>query len=305
MTRLHEREAIAHPECCRRHSAYQKPRQGAKRCSVSRADTVLPVDGARDTVCALEAAPQAFVAPLRHDHRGMRMTTPESPETNSKTILDRLEEWIYRLNEKDHWIFRLYDLGNEIWARLVFRGVRKKAESINEEISESGGGQNSTEAGDEVHVRFLSDKDAPAFAEFCGKLSTRYLPPHPLDPASARAALKRQSYIPLGIFLNGSLEGYLLIRFFFPRRAVAGIWIFPSLHGKKYGRDAFWVSTCFLRACDLPAYCTIPIGNTPSVNTAKASGYEVLRTNSRFHVLRVDPPLFERRLADRKSKAAG
>jgi hypothetical protein len=66
MNRLHEREAIAHPECCRRYSAYQKPRRGAKRCPVSCADTVLPGDGARDTVCALEAVPQAVLAPPGH-----------------------------------------------------------------------------------------------------------------------------------------------------------------------------------------------------------------------------------------------
>jgi hypothetical protein len=46
------------------------------------------------------------------------------------TFQDRAEELIYRLNEADHWIFRLYDWGNEVFAAIRLSGVRRRYATI-------------------------------------------------------------------------------------------------------------------------------------------------------------------------------
>jgi len=214
----------------------------------------------------------------------MSQVVPEPPATLS--LQDRLEEWIYRLNEEDHWIFKLYDWGNELWARVFFRAARRRGELVDEEIEDSEG---------EGRVRFLGPDDVEAFADFCAALDTRYLPPHPLDRASAARALARSSYVPLGIFWRDELVGYVLVRFFFLRRAVNGIWMLPLSHGKSFGKHSFWVSCRYLHDLGLPAYCTIPLGNTPSIHTAWWSAYEIVRTNHHFHVLKMNPRLFGER----------
>lgn len=43
---------------------------------------------------------------------------------------DALEVWLYELNERNHWLFRLLEWGNEIHSRIVFRGVRRRAALI-------------------------------------------------------------------------------------------------------------------------------------------------------------------------------
>jgi hypothetical protein len=193
-------------------------------------------------------------------------------------LLDRLEEWIYRLNEEQHWIFRLYDWFNELWARLMFRGVRARASRLDLVVSVKDC---------RARVRFLTFRDEDTFAEFLARLDVSYLPPHPLDRRSAGVALRRRSYIPIGIFVEGELIGYILLRIFFFRRAVTGIWMLASTHGAGIGRHTLYESVSFLEREGLPNYCTIPIGNEPSLRIAHWCGWRIIRTNRFFNVLKV------------------
>jgi len=206
------------------------------------------------------------------------MTDPGvSPETRLN-LQDRLEEWVYRLNEQQHWIFRLYDWGNEVWARLVFGGVRTRASKMDRPVS----------AGDcQAHVRFLTLRDLEAFRELLSRLDVRYLPPHPLDRSTAERVLRRRNHLPLGIFVEEEMIGYILLRLFFFRRAVTGIWMLASTHSAGVGRHTLLTSVEFLKREGLPNYCTIPLGNEPSMRIAHWCGWRVIRTNRRFNVLKV------------------
>jgi len=191
-------------------------------------------------------------------------------------LQDRAEEWIYRLNEREHWIFRLYDQANELWAALVFRGVRRRAATIEADIEARGR---------TARVRFLGAADTEAFAAFLAALDAKYGPPHPRERAAAARALRRRSYVPIGIFADGALVGYILLRLFFPRRAVTGIWMLAATHNAGLGRHTLWEAVRFLRAEGLANYCTIPVDNENSVRIALWCGWKVVRTNRRFHVL--------------------
>jgi hypothetical protein len=202
-------------------------------------------------------------------------------DTSSETplgVLDRLEEWIYRLNEEQHWIFRLYERGNELWARLVFRGVRARASTLDVVVSVRDRA---------ARVRFLTPPDVEAFAEFLSRLDVRHQPPHPLDRRTAEGVLRRRSHIPIGIFVEDELIGYILLRLFFFRRAVTGIWMLASTHSAGIGRHTLYESVKFLEREGLPNYCTIPLGNEPSLRIAYWCGWRVIRTNRRFDVLKV------------------
>jgi hypothetical protein len=192
-------------------------------------------------------------------------------------LQDRAEEWIYRLNERDHWIFRLYDGVNEVWAGLVFRGLRRRAERLDVTVA--------ARSGREARLRFLRPADLDAFAAFLAALDVRYLPPHGRDRTAAARALARRSYVPLGIFLEGRLVGYLLQRLFFPRRAVSGIWMLAAAHNAGVGRVMFLEAAKAMSAEGLDNYVTIPLDNEPSMRIALWCGWKVIRTNRRFHVL--------------------
>ncbi len=210
----------------------------------------------------------------------MSAAEPETPRGLQARLLDAAEEWIYRLNEREHWIFRLYDQANEWWAALVFRGVRERAREIDETVA----GADGTEA----RLRFLTPADEAAFAELLAGLSSKYLPPHPRDPVACARALRRRSYLPFGIFVEGRLIGYLLLRLFFPKRAVTGIWTIPTTHNVGIAQACLRKTGSFSTGQGLADYATVPVDNLNSVRVANGAGWRTLRTNKRFHVLRFE-----------------
>lgn len=192
-------------------------------------------------------------------------------------LLNRAEEWIYRANERQHWVFRIYDFGNELWARLVFRGVRRRARAYARTLEGKG---------DRAELRFLGEDDLDAFASLLARFDFKYLPPHPLDRASAAWALRRRSYLPFGIFHRGELVGYTLVRLFFPRRAVTGVWSLRSNHNRGFSQVAVKTTAEFTAREGLHDYVTVPIDNPHSLRGAQWAGWKIIRTNRRFHVLR-------------------
>jgi len=196
-------------------------------------------------------------------------------------LQDRAEEWIYKLNEHDHWIFHLYAWGNEVWARLVFSTTRTEAARIDRPIRTDSG---------EARFRFLTPADLDRFAALLERMRTLpHKPPHPLDLDAAARALDRRSNLPFGIFVGDDLVGYLLLRLFFPRRAVLGIWMPASRHNARLGRQAVDLASDFMRSRSLANFITVPIDNTSSLRVAEICGYRLLRTNRRFHVLWIPP----------------
>ena len=200
-----------------------------------------------------------------------------SPEGFYARFRDRAEEWIYRLNENEHWIFKLYDWGNEVWAALRFRGVRRRANALDRSFA--------TGTGVDAHIRGLTTADDEAFVALVAQLDFQYGPPHPVDRAGALRALRRHSYLPFGIFVEKRLVGYLLLRLFFPSRAVTGIWTLPETYNLGLGQAALRRTANFSHAEGLADYATISIDNPNSLRMANAAGWATIRTNRRFHVL--------------------
>lgn len=207
----------------------------------------------------------------------MTVSAPSPQSGFLARLQNRAEEAIYRLNEANHWIFRVYDWGNELFAGLRFRGVRRRAGTLDAALR--------TDAGIGARIRFLTPADGEIFAEFLGRLNARYLPPHPLDRTAALRGLQRRSYLPFGIFVDQDLVGYLLLRLFFPNRAVTGIWTLPETHNLGVAQASLRQTANFTRSEGLPDYATVPVDNVNSVRVAIGAGWRVIRTNRRFHVL--------------------
>ena len=200
---------------------------------------------------------------------------------NSPNLYQQLQDWaeerIYRLNEKGSFIFKVYDFSNEVFARIRFRGLRKRASRLDVPFM--------TRTGLDARIRFLQTTDKSSFAEMLSGLEGRYGPPHPVDAIGASTALTRFSYLPFGIFVEGKLSGYLLLRLFYPSRAVTGIWTLPDTHNLGLGQEALKQTAAFSHSEHLPDYATIPIDNHNSLRMANSAGWQVIRTNHRFHVL--------------------
>jgi hypothetical protein len=202
---------------------------------------------------------------------------PRPPSSAWERVLSRLEEWIYALNERDHWIFKLYDAANGLWARLFFGGIRRAAAGFDEPLEGKG---------IEGRMRLLTPDDLDAFAALLAAFDFEYLPPHALDRETARTALRRKSYLPLGIFHGDDLVGYLLLRLFAPKRAVLGIWSLSAYQNRGLTTAACVAAAEFTRVHGYPNFITVPIDNVFSLRVGLAVGWKLLRTNSRFHVLR-------------------
>lgn len=206
------------------------------------------------------------------------------PASAAQRLLSWAEVWIYEANERGNAVFALYDWANELWARLFFGGIRRKAAALRVPL----------EGKDETGLmRLLTPDDADAFAELLASFDFRYLPPHGLDRATAEASLRRKSYLPLGVFHGDELMGYLLLRLFAPRRAVLGIWSKTSHHNRGFTKAATKAAAEFTRENGYANFITVPLDNIYSLRVGLWAGWRVVRTNERFHVLvyRPEEPL--------------
>ena len=200
------------------------------------------------------------------------------PATPLAKLLGRAEEWIYEANARDLAIFRLYDFGNAMWARIRFAGVRRRAASFRAELRGRDGAR--------AVMRWLAPSDEDALVRLWGEFDFRFLPPHALDRATATRVLTAPHCLPLGVDdEEGRLVGYSLIRLFFPRRAVMGLWLLRKVHTQGFGNAAAFATTLLTRAEGLPNFVTIPRENLPSLATVLSCGWQLLRTNRGFHVL--------------------
>jgi hypothetical protein len=200
-----------------------------------------------------------------------------APRTPAQRLLARAEEWIYDLNAREHWIFRVYDAGNAAWARVAFRGVRRRAGEFEAHAR--------TKAGVDAVMRVVRPGQADELAALFADFQFRYRPPHPLDPGAVRRLLAAPHCIPFGIWVQGRLMGYSLIRLFFPRRAVMGIWFLQSHATRGHGQIFSYATSRWTRSEGLPNFITVPRDNVASLRGAMLSGFRILRTNRRFHVL--------------------
>jgi hypothetical protein len=208
----------------------------------------------------------------------MTETDPSRPPSSFfERVLSRMEEWIYTLNEQNHWIFKLYDAANEAWAGLFFGGIRRAALDFDVPLHGKG---------IEARMRLLRPGDFEAFAALLASFDFKYMPPHPLDRETARSALHRKSYLPLGLFHDGELVGYLLLRLFAPKRVVLGIWSVQSYQNRGLTTVACVAAANFTQANGYPNFVTIPLDNTYSLRVVLTVGWKMQRTNSRFHLLR-------------------
>jgi hypothetical protein len=200
------------------------------------------------------------------------------PRGRLERLLCRAEEWIYDLNARDHWLFRVYERANAAWGWLVLRGVRRRAAAIDAELRSRDGAR--------MRLRLLTPADEAAFAAMLARFDFENLPPHPLDRATAARVLRQSNCLPFGIFdEQGALGGYLLLRFFFPWRVTSGVWSFPAFGGRGLTQAGLRVTAELSREAGLADYITVPVGHNASLGAATGAGWKVIRTNRRFHVL--------------------
>lgn len=206
----------------------------------------------------------------------------EEEGVHPSSFFDRLqcraEEWIYDLNARNHWIFRLYDAGNEVWARLAMGRVRREAARYRVALEGKEGAR--------ADLRPLTFEDLDRFAELLAQFEFEHLPPHPLDRAGAEAVLQRANHLPFGIFdEDGRLIGYTLVRLFFPFRAATGVWSLSLNYAQGISRAAVQATAELTGRIGLADYVTVPLDNIYSLRGAQWAGWRIVRTNRHFHVL--------------------
>ena len=198
--------------------------------------------------------------------------------------MEALESWLYELNERNHWFFRFLEWGNDQYARIVYRGVRRRASRIDDEIP----GRSRS-----ARMRFLTGDDHDLFANLIARFDFSHLPPHGIDRATAAYALRRPSYLPFVILRDEEPVGYCLVRLLFPNRAFTGVWTFPEPENAGFSRAAVRRTGQFTDSEGIIDFVTVPLQNLASKRGAEWAGWSVIRQNRRFYVLR--RPLPERR----------
>lgn len=235
----------------------------------------------------METDPAAIVA-----------TEGRLPRTVRERLLCRAEEWIYDLNARGHWLFSVYEAVNEVWAALVFRGVRRDAARYDDVLEGKDGAR--------VRIRFLTPGDEADFAGLLARFDFAYLPPHPLDRAAAARVLRRRSYLPFGLYdPDGALVGYTLVRLFLPWRAATGTWVLRTPHTRWVARASVKATAEHVtRKPGLADYVTCPLDNVASLRGAQWAGWRIVRTNRHFHVLLHAHSLGEETEASRTSTSS-
>jgi len=200
----------------------------------------------------------------------------QGPGSLAARLRNAAEEWIYDLNARGHWLFNAYEWLNAQCARLVFRGVRRRAMRYTATLEGKG---------ERAEMRFLTPADEVAFAALLSRFDFAHPPPHALDAATAGRVLQRASYLPFGIFCAGELVGYVLVRYLAPRSAFTGVWSIPAVYNKGFSQAAVAATHPFMRSQWLHDYVTVPLDNVWSLQGAQWAGWRIIRSNKRFHLL--------------------
>jgi hypothetical protein len=72
----------------------------------------------------------------------------------------------------------------------------------------------------------------------------------------------------------------------FPRRAFTGVWTLPKHRNAGFSQAAVKRTGQFTDEEGVIDYVTVPLDNLPSLRGAQWAGWEPLRKNERFHLLR-------------------
>jgi hypothetical protein len=200
----------------------------------------------------------------------------EGPSSFGRRLRDTAEEWIYDLNARGHWLFGAYEWLNVQCARLVFRGVRRRAMRYTAKLVGKSGC---------AEMRFLTPDDEEIFAALLSRFDFAHQPPHALDAVTAGRVLRRASYLPFGIFYQGELVGYVLVRYLAPRSAFTGVWSIPAVYNNGFSQAAVAATHPFMRSQWLHDYVTVPLDNIWSLQGAQWAGWRIIRSNKHFHVL--------------------
>jgi hypothetical protein len=200
----------------------------------------------------------------------------QGPSSAGQRLRNTAEEWIYDLNARGHWLFGAYEWLNGQCARLVFRGVRRRAMRYTATLTGKRG---------RAEMRFLTPDDEEIFAALLSRFDFAHQPPHALDAVTAGKVLRRASYLPFGIFYEGELVGYVLVRYLAPRSAFTGVWSIPSVYNNGFSQAAVAATHPFMRSQWLFDYVTVPLDNVWSLQGAQWAGWRIIRSNKRFHVL--------------------
>lgn len=195
---------------------------------------------------------------------------------------EALETWLYELNERNHWFFRLLEWVNDQYARIVFHGVRRRASRVDDEII----GRDRP-----ARMRFLKPEDIDLFADLLSRFEFDHLPPHPLHRKAAAVALRRPSYLPFLILRDDEAVGYALVRLIFPNRCFSGVWTLPAPENAGFGRAGILRTGRLTDAEGIIAYVTVPLDNAPSKKGAEWAGWSVVGQNQRFWLLRRPLPV--------------
>lgn len=194
-----------------------------------------------------------------------------------RRLADALEVFLYELNERNHWLFRFMEWCNEVYARVVFRGIRRDAQAIDDTIQ----GRDRS-----YGIRFLTPDDLEMFVSLIARFDFKYLPPHALDRRTAEGVLRRSSYLPFVLLRDGEPTGYCLVRLLALRRAFTGVWSFPIPENAGLSRAAVKRTGEFTDTHGIVDFVTVPLDNAASKKGAEWAGWRVIRQNRRFFVLR-------------------
>jgi len=198
-------------------------------------------------------------------------------DRHRRPFADAVETWLYDLNARNHWLFRFMEWANDQYARIAYRGVRRRASAIDDEIP----GRDRT-----ARLVFLSPEDVGVFADLLARFDFEHLPPHPLDRNTAAAVVRRPSYLPFLILRDDEAVGYALVRLVFPNRAFTGVWTFPDPANAGFSRAAVKRTGQFTDREGIIDFVTVPLDNLPSKKGAEWAGWSVIGRNQRFWLLR-------------------
>jgi hypothetical protein len=229
---------------------------------------------------AKQTLPRGMLSPEEVEAR----LATQGPSSLSRRLRDAAEEWVYDLNARGHWLFGAYEWLNVQCARLVFRGVRRRAMRYTATLEGNNG---------RAEMRFLTPADEAEFATLLSRFNFDHQPPHALDAVTAGRVLRRASYLPFGIFFEGELSGYVLVRYLAPRSAFTGVWSIPAVYNNGFSQAAVAATHPFMRSQWLNDFVTVPLDNVWSLQGAQWAGWRIIRSNQRFHVLLRDAQLPE------------
>lgn len=176
-------------------------------------------------------------------------------------------KFFLKLKRKNHKLFSIIGILNELLVSIAFTASGKKPFFFRKKIKKNN---------EFFELRQLTVHDSVLLKNFLGKIPGNeivFFKPHSFDLKTIKLLLGKKSFLAMAVFFKKQIAGYGLIKFFFPKKAMIGVFIEKNFRNTGLGKILTNELSVVAEKSDFIPHATISKKNHSSVKMVESCNF--------------------------------